>query len=128
MNKISFAGLSMIAVLSVFLSARAEDKHESPQVSLCGTSGYCLPARRESFVLLVLEEGALYWDKKPIPNAEVISYVNGLLKAKKVSIVGVYAREGSKFGDVVRAVDLLRGTNAEHIGVSISEIPYDREP
>lgn len=56
----------------------------------------------------------------------MVEYVNTLLKTKDVSYIGVYTREGVKYGDVVRAVDVLRKTNAKNIGISMTELPAGR--
>ena len=128
MNKITFVALTIAVAVSSNLEARSEDKPEAPRVQLCSIGSNYVPARKEDFVLLVLEAGTLFWDKKPIPAEDVVSYVNGLLKQNKVSNIGVYVREGAKYGDVVRAVDLLKRTDAREIGVSSSEIPYGKEP
>jgi biopolymer transport protein ExbD len=128
MKKITFSAITFVLSVALYSSVLAEGERESPRVSLCNAAGFCVPPLKDNFVLLVLEDGVLHYEKKPIPNAEVTSYVNGLLKYKKALYVGVYVREGTKFGDVVRAVDLLKGTDAQHIGVSINEIPNNREP
>ena len=56
------------------------------------------------------------------------SPMNGLLAEKKATYVGIYVRVGSKYGDVMRAVDLLRKSTARNIGVSSIEISGNREP
>jgi len=33
-----------------------------------------------------------------------------------------------KYGDLVRAIDVLRQTDAKNIGVSMKELPAGREP
>ena len=76
----------------------------------------------------MVEGPTLYSETKPIPDSQVVDFVNGLLRARKVSYIGVYAREGTKYGEVIRAVDTLRRTEAKNIGVSMSELPFGREP
>jgi hypothetical protein len=54
--------------------------------------------------------------------------VNKLLSVRDVSYIGVYTREGTKYGDVVRALDILRSTKAKNISLSMVELPLGREP
>lgn len=54
--------------------------------------------------------------------------MNNLLKLNKGSYLGVYSREGVKYGDVLRAIDVLRKTDAKDIGFSMIEVPAGREP
>ena len=82
---------------------------------------------KESLVLLVIEGPTLSHEAKTIPDAGVVDYVNNLLRLKNASYLGVYAREGVKYGEVVKALDVLRKTNAKDIGVSMSELPAGRE-
>ena len=39
-----------------------------------------------------------------------------------------YAREGIKYGDLVKAIDALRKTDAKDIAVSTVELAMGREP
>jgi biopolymer transport protein ExbD len=105
----------------------AADQSNFAQVSLVGAGGG-KPVSREELVILVVEGPVLFSDSKPIPDAQVVEFVNGLLRAHKVSYIGVYAREGTKYGEVIHAVDTLRRTEAKNIGVSMSELPFGREP
>jgi hypothetical protein len=50
------------------------------------------------------------------------------LKTKALGVICLYVREGSTFGDVVHAVDLLRETSAKTVAVSHVEIPYGKNP
>lgn len=120
----------LVAVFALGLCARvlAEEKRDYPQVSLCGPGGSKTPPNPDDFLILVIEGPNLSYDKTPIAGTEVVEYVNKLLEIKHVSYIGVYTREGTKYGDVVRAIDVLRGTNAKNIGLSMKELPLGRDP
>ena len=77
---------------------------------------------------MVIEGPHISYETNQIPGTEVVEYVNKLLEVKNVSYIGVYTREGTKYGDVVRALDVLRGTKAKNIGLSMTELPLGREP
>ena len=106
----------------------AQEKQDYPRISLCGPGGSKNPISRDEFIILVIEGPNLFYDTNPIPNADVVEFVNKLLKVKDVSYIGVYTREGTKFGQVVQALDILRKTNAKNIGVSMAELPVGRDP
>ncbi len=105
----------------------AAEKHEFARVSLCSPGQSTNPPGPEKYVILVVEGPTLSYDAKPIQASEVVDYVNQLLATKDVAYIGVYAREGSTYGDVVRAIDTLRETNATNIGVSMKELAVGRE-
>jgi hypothetical protein len=121
---------ALLAVFAIGLGADvpAAEKRDYPQISLVGPGAGKNPVSRDQFVILVIEGPYISSDAKPIESAGVVDYVNTLLKIKNVSYLGVYMREGAKYGDLVRALDLLRKTNAKNIGVSMVEIPAGREP
>ena len=83
---------------------------------------------RDEVILLVVEGSSLSYDANPIPGADAVNYINKLLEVKKVSYIGVYVREGTKYGDVVKAIDILRGTNAKSISVNTTELSTGRVP
>ena len=58
----------------------------------------------------------------------MIGYVNETLKSKNASFLGIHIRQGIKFGDVVKALDELRKTDAKSIGVSMVELAPGKEP
>jgi len=120
----------LIAVFAVGLCAnlRAEEKREYPRISLAGNGGSPSPINRDELIMLVVDGAVLSYDKNPIAEAEAVEYINKLLEVKNVSYIGVYTREGTKYGDVVRALDLLRGTKAKNIALSMKELPLGREP
>jgi biopolymer transport protein ExbD len=80
------------------------------------------------FITLVIEGSAISSDKTLIPGNEVVDYVNKLLSVRDVSNIGIYTREGTKYGDVVRALDALRSTTAKNISLSLVELPLGQEP
>jgi biopolymer transport protein ExbD len=105
----------------------AADKSELARVAMCGPNKSVNPPGPEKYVMLVIEGPTLSYDANPIPAADVVDYVNQLLATKNVSEIGVYAREGTTYGDVVRAIDTLRATNAKNIGISMKELAFGRE-
>jgi biopolymer transport protein ExbD len=120
----------LIALFAVGLCADvlADSNRTYPQISLVGPSKGKSPVPRDQFVLLVVEGPHLSYDKTPIAKEAVVQYVNNLLKEKNATYLGIYIREGVKYGDVMRALDQLRLTNAESIGVNMIELPTGRDP
>lgn len=120
----------VMAVFAIGLcaGALAAENPEFPQISICGPGGSKNPSNPDDFIVLVVEGPTLSYDKNPIPSAGLVEYVNKLLEVKKVSYIGVYTREGIKYGDVVQALDTLRGTKAKYIGLSLKELAIGREP
>ena len=121
--------LILMTVLAVGLCADglAAAKTEYAQISLCAPGSSKNPVPKNEVLVLVIEGPMLSYDAKPIPAAGVVETVNDLLKINPASYIGVYTREGIKYGDVVRALDVLRQTTAKNIGVSMSELPAGRE-
>ena len=118
----------LVAVFALGLCADLlAGENSYPQISLVGVGNNKNPVPKESLVLLVIEGPTLSHEAKTIPDAGVVDYVNNLLRLKNASYLGVYAREGVKYGEVVKALDVLRKTNAKDIGVSMSELPAGRE-
>lgn len=120
----------LIAVFAIGLGADglAAERIDQSQVSFSWPSQSSSPISRDEVVLLVVEGASLSYDTNPIPSADVVSYVNKLLDARKAAFIGVYAREGTKYGDVVKAIDALRGTNAKNISVSMVQLAPGRTP
>lgn len=119
--------VALIALCSCCASlANSPDEH--PRVAFCGPGGGGTPIDKDKYVMLVLEGPAFSHDSTIIPDSEVVTVVNSLLESKGVSYVAVYVREGTKYGDLVRGIDILRGTNAKNIGVGMKELPHGRNP
>jgi biopolymer transport protein ExbD len=120
----------LIAVVAIGLGADglAAEKNDYARISFSGPSQGKNPMPRNEVLFLVVEGASLTHEASPIPDADVSSYVNKLLDAKKVSVIGVYAREGTKYGDVVKAIDALRRTSAKNISVSMVELAPGRQP
>lgn len=106
----------------------AAEKKDHPQISLVLPSGSEGSISRDQFVTLVVEAGFISHEDKPIPADAVVAYVDNALKAQNASYIGVHIREGIKYGDVVKALDVLRHTTAKSIGVSMIELPSGRTP
>jgi biopolymer transport protein ExbD len=128
MKQIKSRLLMAVLALGLYADVLAENKPEYPRVSLIGPGGNKNPTSRDEFILLVVEGAKISYETNSIPSAEVVEYVNNLLKERKVSYIAVYPREGIKYGDLVRAIDTLRKTTARSIGVSMLEIPVGRDP
>ena len=120
----------LVAVFAIGLCADvlAEEKAEFPQVSFSWPGASKKPMNQDEFIKLVIEGPTLSYEANPIASASVVEYVNKLLDVKKVSYIAVYTREGTKYGDVVNAIDVLRGTKAKNIGLSTKEIPPGHQP
>ena len=121
---------SLIAVVAIGLGADglAAEKTDLPRVSFSGPSQGKNTIGKDEVIFLVVEGASLSYEATPIPDADVVTYVNKLLDMKKIAYIGVYSREGTKYGDVIRAIDTLRGTNAKSITVSMTELPAGRTP
>jgi biopolymer transport protein ExbD len=120
----------LIALFAVGLGADAlaESRKDYPQIAMVAPSSGGSSVDRDRLVLLVVEGPYISHEQTPVQADRLVSYVNELLRIKGVSYVGVYSREGVKYGDVVRALDTLSLTNAKNIGVSMVELPVGKEP
>jgi biopolymer transport protein ExbD len=120
----------LLAVVAIGLGADglAAEKTDHPRVSFSLPSQNPNPTPREQVVFLVVEGATLSHDTSPILDADVVNYVNKLLEIKNASYIGIYSREGTKYGDVIKAIDALRGTNAKNISVSMVELARGRQP
>ncbi len=101
----------------------AQGEPAAAEVTFCTPGNSKNPLPRDQFVALTLDGPVLMYESDAVPNSDVVAFVNGLLETKHVTYVGLYIREGTSYGDVVHAVDLLRKTNAKSIGVSVSNVP-----
>ncbi len=106
----------------------AQDNRDHAQVSLTYPGKLPPPIGSNQIVVVVVDGPLISYEKSPIPSDQVVPLLNGILKEKNVSAIGVYVRAGSKYGEVVRAVDVLRQTQAKSIGVSVMELPPGRDP
>ena len=120
----------LLALLALGFCAdlAAEESSAFPRISFIGPGRGGPPVGRDQFVMLVVEGPYISYEKNPIPDNGVVAYVNNLLKVRNVSSLAVYSREGAKYGDIVKAIDVLRKTDAKDIGVSMVEVPAGREP
>jgi hypothetical protein len=130
MKKMTCRMLSVAAIaIGLCADVFATEKSDYPQIIFSGPgSGGSYTKTRDELISVVVEGTALLHDGQPIPSGDVETYVNKLLEVRGVSAIGVYAREGTKYGDVLRAIDALRGTKAKVIGVSMVEIAPGRVP
>jgi biopolymer transport protein ExbD len=120
--------LMVLFVIGLCADVLAEGRTTYPQISMVAPGPAKNPVDRDKLVLLVIEGQFISHDQKPIEADRVVAYVNELLKLKGGTYVGVYPREGVKYGEVVRALDTLSLTQAKSIGVSLEELPAGREP
>lgn len=128
MKPISYRTLVAVLALGLGTEMLAVDRSDYPQVSLVGPGAGKNPVDRSQFIILVVEGSFVSHDSHPIPATGLVEYVNNVLKTRKVAYIGVYTREGVKYGDVVQAIDVLRKTNASNIGVSMAQLAPGREP
>lgn len=120
----------LIAVIAIGLGADglAAEKTDYPRISFSWPGQAKNPMGRDEVIFLVVEGSSLSFDANPISDGDVVNYVNKLLDVRKVTHIGVYSREGTKYGDVVKTIDALRGTNAKSISVSMVELAAGRQP
>lgn len=119
----------LILVLVIGLGARlqASESPEYPHIALVGPGGGRNPINANEYITIVVEGPYLSCEGTQIPDATAVDYINKLLKTKGVTYIGVYPREGIKYGDLVRAIDILRRTEAKNVGVSMLELKIGRE-
>jgi hypothetical protein len=120
--------LIALLMLCVVGSLAAKDSGENARVAFYGPGGAKGPVDDSKYLKLVLEGPNFSYDSTVIAGSEIVPFVNALLEQKGVSVIAVFVREGSTYGDVVRGIDLLRGTNAKNIGVGMRELPQGRNP
>lgn len=118
--------LSAVFAIGLCSSLLGQNQKEYAQVSFCVPGSSEHPMSRDQFVTLVIDGPVLMYESTPIPNDEVVAYVNKLLQMKGVAYIGLYIRDGTTYGDVIRAVDTLRKTNTKSIGVSVTPTPMSR--
>ena len=119
--------LSLIT-LGVCVTSLADEKKEFPQISFVLPSTGGSTISKDQFITLVVEPSFISHDEKPIPADAVVVYVDNALKAQNASYIGVYIREGITYGEVVKALDVLRHTTAKSIGVSMVELSAGKRP
>lgn len=122
MKKITLSFVLAGFAIAVCSQLGAEQALDYAQVNFCVPSKTTKTIHKEDLVTLVIDGPVLVYDSSPIPENQVIPFVNELLANKHALYIGVYIREGTKFGDVMRAVDLLRKTNTKNIGISVAQI------
>ena len=127
MKAITYPVLMVVLATGFCAGALAADKREYPQITANFPSHAKTTISRDELITLVIEGPTITYESNAIPSAGMVDYVNNLLKAKNVSQIGVYTREGASYGDVVRAMDSLRETNAKNIGLSMAALPVGRE-
>lgn len=120
--------LIALLVLCSCSAALADERSDYPRIAFCGPGGSGTPIEKDQYILLVLEGPVFSHDATMIPDNEIVPLVNSLLEAKGVSYVAVHVREGTKYGELVRGIDILRGTKAKNIGFGMKELPKGRNP
>ena len=119
--------LFVLAAICVGSVLRADGGSDYARISFVGP-GKGTVVNRDQFVVLVVEGPYISCEKSRIPDEGLVDYVNTVLKTKGASYLAVYARQGVKYGEVVKAIDVLRKTDAKDIGVSTVELAAGREP
>jgi biopolymer transport protein ExbD len=120
--------LLLIFTLSLSAQGFAASDADYPPISFVGPGKAGSSVDKTQFLVLVVEQGFVSHNSTPIPQGGVINYINSTLKAQGASFLGVHIRQGIKFGDVVKALDELRKTNAKSIAVSMVELAPGKEP
>ncbi|HRE80776.1 MAG TPA: hypothetical protein PLN52_06995 [Opitutaceae bacterium] len=119
--------LAGLVSLGICASGWASTRVDYPQISFVGPSAGKKTVDRSEFVILVVEGSVITHERSPLQSDGLVGHINGLLKAKGASYVGVHIREGARYGDVVRALDTLRLTDTKSISVSLVELPLGRD-
>ena len=117
-----------ILAFLISLTALAAAGPDYPPISIIPPSSGNSTIDKTQFLILVVEPGFISCDGVRVPPAGLIGYINGALKAKGASFLGVHIRQGIRFGDVVKVLDELRKTDAKSIGVSMVELSPGKEP
>ena len=120
--------LFVLAAVCVGSVVHADGGSDYARISFVGPGKGTVVVDRDQFVVLVVEGPYISCEKSRIPDEGLVDYVNTVLKTKGASYLAVYAREGVKYGEVVKAIDALRKTDAKDIGVSTVELAAGREP
>ena len=128
MNAKPLRFLSVIFALVLCAGLFAQSQSNYAQVNFCIPGSSNSPMGRDQFVKVVVDGPVILCESDPVPDKDVVAYVNGLLQKKSVFYVGVYIREGTSFSDVMRAIDLLRKTNTKSIGVSSAALSARQNP
>ena len=114
--------------ICLFAGALAAERAAHPPISFVLPGSGSSTVDRTQFLIVVVEPGFLSHENTPLPSDSVIAYINNALKAQGASYLGIHVRQGVRFGDLVRALDELRKTDAKSVGVSMSELPVGRDP
>lgn len=119
-----------LVILAVCFSGSsfAGDHGDYANIVLCPPGVSKNPMPKDKFITLVIDGPVIFYDTTPISDSDVLSYVNTLLETKRVSYIGVYIRQGTKYGDVVRGLDMLRKTTAKDVGLSMTELAPGQNP
>lgn len=120
--------LPVILALGISAQALAASNADYPPISFVGPGKAGSSVDKTQFLVLVVEQGFISHNSTPIPQGGVVSYINSALKVQGASFLGVHIRQGIKFGDVIKALDELRKTEAKSIGVSMVELAPGKEP
>lgn len=120
--------LSILLALGLATGVCAAETKDYPPISFVLPSTYGSTISRDQIVTVVVEAGFISHEDTPIPQDRVASYIDTVLKAKNASSIGVYVRQGVKYGDLVKALDQLRLSSAKSIGVSMTELPPGKQP
>lgn len=113
----------VLLALGLSASAYASGNTDLGRISFVKPGAGVRTSEPSPHVKLVVEGAFVSHDKTPLPAEVLIEHVDKLLKANNATSLAIYVREGTKYGDVVRALDTLRKTAAKDIGVSTVEIP-----
>lgn len=129
MKRMTARILAALFAIGLCADGFAAEQSDYPRISFSTPGQSTKPPRgRDEFIFLVVEGPRLSHDGTQVQIADAADYVNKLLEVKNVADIGVYVREGSKYGDLIRALDALRGTRAKNIGVNMIELPAGRTP
>ena len=116
----------MKTLLFLALIGTASLAAESPSVVLSYPGAKSAVAKSD-VVTVVVDKGVYTVDGTLVPEANLVPYVNGLLRDKPSGLVCVYVRENATLGEVVHSVDQLRTTHATTVALSRSFLGLHQE-
>ena len=120
--------LAFVCAAGLSADVTAGEPRDYARLAFIASGASRKPLSPDEYVTVVVEGPYLSYEQSAIPASGEVEFVDRLLKTKGVSYVAVYARQGIKYGDLVRAMDVLRSTAAKHVGISLTELKPGREP
>lgn len=119
----SNGAILLVAILLAVGATAKEEPVESAFVKYCG-----LDENPKGTLCLRMQDGQLFWHGKLIRDADVGSYVAGVLKTTKPRVIGLFPAEKENFGDVVKNVAVLSKLDVQKVVITppINDTQFER--